>query len=33
VLGTFRIREKHVTTTMDDDGASDGTYRIEDGRG
>jgi lipoprotein-anchoring transpeptidase ErfK/SrfK len=30
VLGTFRIREKHVTTTMDDDGASDGTYRIED---
>jgi lipoprotein-anchoring transpeptidase ErfK/SrfK len=30
VEGTFRIREKHVTTTMDDDGASDGTYRIED---
>ena len=30
VLGTFRIREKHVSTTMDDDGASDGTYRIED---
>lgn len=28
--GSFRIREKHVTTTMDDDGASDGTYRIED---
>ncbi len=28
--GTFRIREKHVATTMDDDGASDGTYRIED---
>jgi len=30
VEGTFRIREKHITTTMDDDGASDGTYRIED---
>ncbi|MBX3190896.1 MAG: L,D-transpeptidase [Labilithrix sp.] len=30
VEGTFRIREKHVATTMDDDGASDGTYRIED---
>lgn len=30
VEGTFHIREKHVTTTMDDDGASDGTYRIED---
>ena len=30
VTGTFRIREKHVSTTMDDDGASDGTYRIED---
>ncbi len=30
VVGSFRIREKHVTTTMDDDGASDGTYRIED---
>jgi lipoprotein-anchoring transpeptidase ErfK/SrfK len=29
-MGSFRIREKHVTTTMDDDGASDGTYRIED---
>jgi hypothetical protein len=28
--GSFRIREKHVATTMDDDGASDGTYRIED---
>jgi len=28
--GSFRIREKHVSTTMDDDGASDGTYRIED---
>jgi lipoprotein-anchoring transpeptidase ErfK/SrfK len=30
VEGTFRIREKHISTTMDDDGASDGTYRIED---
>jgi lipoprotein-anchoring transpeptidase ErfK/SrfK len=30
VEGTFRIREKHVSTTMDDDAASDGTYRIED---
>jgi lipoprotein-anchoring transpeptidase ErfK/SrfK len=28
--GNFRIREKHVTVTMDDDAASDGTYRIED---
>ena len=28
--GTFHIREKHISTTMDDDGASDGTYRIED---
>lgn len=30
VEGNFRIREKHVSTTMDDDAASDGTYRIED---
>ncbi|HEY8076442.1 MAG TPA: L,D-transpeptidase, partial [Labilithrix sp.] len=30
VEGDFRIREKHVSTTMDDDAASDGTYRIED---
>lgn len=30
VEGSFRIREKHVTVTMDDDGASDGTYRIQD---
>jgi hypothetical protein len=30
VEGSFRIREKHVSTTMDDDAASDGTYRIED---
>ena len=29
-IGTFHIREKHISTTMDDDGASDGTYRIED---
>lgn len=30
VEGSFRIREKHVTTTMDGDAAADGTYRIED---
>jgi hypothetical protein len=28
--GSFRIREKHVATTMDDDSASDGPYSIED---
>jgi hypothetical protein len=28
--GSFRIREKHVTTTMDGDVASDGPYSIED---
>jgi len=28
--GTFHIREKHVTTTMDGDVASDGPYSIED---
>jgi hypothetical protein len=28
--GTFRIREKHVTTTMDGDLAADGPYSIED---
>ena len=28
--GDFRIREKHVSATMDDDAASDGTYKIED---
>jgi hypothetical protein len=28
--GTFRIREKHVTTTMDADVAADGPYSIED---
>ncbi len=30
VTGNFRIREKHVTDTMDDDASTDGTYRIED---
>ena len=28
--GTFRIREKHVTATMDGDVAADGPYSIED---
>lgn len=28
--GTFRIREKHITATMDGDVASDGPYSIED---
>src|SRR5260221_10197269 len=28
--GTFRIREKHISTTMDDDSATDGPYSIED---
>jgi hypothetical protein len=28
--GRYRIREKHVSTTMDDDSASDGPYSIED---
>ena len=28
--GSFRIREKHISTNMDGDGASDGTYSIED---
>ncbi len=28
--GTFRIREKHITATMDADTASDGPYSIED---
>lgn len=28
--GTFRIREKHVTNTMDGDVASDGPYSIDD---
>lgn len=30
VQGSFRIREKHVTDTMDDDSAADATYKIED---
>lgn len=30
VAGSFRLREKHVSDTMDDDGASDGPYSIED---
>jgi len=28
--GSFRIREKHVSTTMDDDSATDGPYSIQD---
>ncbi len=28
--GDFRIREKHIAATMDDDSASDGPYSIED---
>jgi hypothetical protein len=28
--GSFRIREKHISTTMDDDSATDGPYSIED---
>jgi lipoprotein-anchoring transpeptidase ErfK/SrfK len=28
--GSFRIREKHIATTMDDDSAVDGPYSIED---
>jgi len=28
--GTFRVREKHISTTMDDDSATDGPYSIED---
>ena len=28
--GSFRIREKHIAATMDDDGAADGTYLIQD---
>jgi hypothetical protein len=30
VTGSFRIREKHVAATMDDDSAGDGTYSIQD---
>jgi hypothetical protein len=29
-MGTFRIREKHISATMDDDSASDGPYSIQD---
>jgi hypothetical protein len=29
-MGSFAIREKHVSATMDDDSASDGPYSIED---
>jgi lipoprotein-anchoring transpeptidase ErfK/SrfK len=29
-VGSFRIREKHVAATMDDDSASDGPYSIQD---
>jgi hypothetical protein len=28
--GNFRVREKHISNTMDDDTASDGPYSIED---
>jgi L,D-transpeptidase catalytic domain len=28
--GNFRVREKHIATTMDDDSATDGPYSIED---
>ena len=30
VMGDFRIREKHIAATMEDDGASDGPYSIQD---
>jgi lipoprotein-anchoring transpeptidase ErfK/SrfK len=29
-MGTYRIREKHIAATMDDDSASDGPYSIQD---
>jgi hypothetical protein len=29
-MGSFRIREKHIATTMDDDTATDGPYSIEE---
>jgi hypothetical protein len=29
-MGSFRIREKHIAATMDDDSASDGPYSIQD---
>jgi lipoprotein-anchoring transpeptidase ErfK/SrfK len=30
ITGSFRIREKHIAATMDDDSASDGPYSIQD---
>jgi hypothetical protein len=30
ITGTFSIREKHIAATMEDDGASDGPYSIQD---
>ncbi len=30
ITGSFRIREKHISATMDDDSATDGPYSIED---
>jgi hypothetical protein len=30
VQGDFRIREKHIAATMEDDGAADGPYSIQD---
>lgn len=30
VKGSFRIREKHISATMDDDSAADGPYSIQD---
>jgi len=30
VQGTFRIREKHIAATMEDDGGGDGVYSIQD---
>ncbi len=29
-MGAFRVREKHISATMDDDSASDGPYSIQD---
>ena len=30
IQGEFRVREKHIAATMEDDGASDGPYSIQD---
>jgi hypothetical protein len=30
ITGSFRIKEKHISSTMDDDTATDGPYSIED---